>query len=639
MKPQAKTSILLVFFLFSLFINHYSFLSAQAPQKFNYQAVARNGNAILENTILDVKFEILQGSTSGTMVWTETQTGVTTNDYGLFSIQAGSENEISIDWNDGPYFLKVQVDIGTGFQDFGNSELLSVPYALNTQSVSSLEKLDIQGPADMDPDSALFEVKRNDGQTVFAVYNSGVRIFVEEEAGKGSKGGFAIGGFTPGKAETGEYFRVTPDSVRIYLDSTTAKSRKGGFAIGGFTPGKAGEEEQFFSVSTANEASVINPSQARILWYPYKEAFLAGRVLVESPDSVGTNSVATGFESKAIGDYSQALGYQSRAYGDYSTAIGRNSQVTGNSSFAFGYRTFASGTSSLALGDNAKASGYKSYALGYLCTASGLKSYAIGSQNRAVGEVSYAIGHHAAALNNSSMAFGRNAQASGYHSIAIGVSDDSGGYWTDASGSKSIAIGSNCKSKESGSTTLGFWLDNNDSQSTVVGKYNFPAASGTVLLVGNGTSSTNRSNAMTVYENGNVTIAGTLAENSDIRLKTNISSLENVLETLMEINVVSYEFKDTSTHPFGRQIGLIAQEIEPLYPELVSKNNTGVLSLNYSKLSVLLLEGMQEQQETIEYLKAEIDKLKSEKSELALLKEQMRQLQLSMGLLGSMNDE
>ena len=135
--------------------------------------MASDGNTVLENISLDVRFEILQGSTTGEMVWTETQTGITTNDYGLFSINVGSDTEISIDWNNGPYFLKVEVDLGNGFQEFGNSELLSVPYALNTKSVSSLENLDIRGPEDMNPDSALFEVKRNDGQTIFAVYNSG----------------------------------------------------------------------------------------------------------------------------------------------------------------------------------------------------------------------------------------------------------------------------------------------------------------------------------------------------------------------------------------------------------------------------------------------------------------------------------
>ncbi|MEA1897963.1 MAG: hypothetical protein U9N53_09930, partial [Bacteroidota bacterium] len=489
--------------MFSFSHSSLNTLFAQAPQKFNYQAVARNGNAILENASLDVKLEILQGSTTGTMVWTETQTDVTTNDYGLFSIQAGSENEISIDWNDGPYFLKVQVDIGTGFQDFGNSELLSVPYALNTQSVSSLEKLDILGPADMDPDSALFEVKRNDGQTIFAVYNSGVRMFVEEGESKGRRGGFAIGGFTPGKGETGEYFRVTPDSVRIYLDTTTAKRPKGGFAIGGFTPGKDGDEDgdHYFNVFTQSEAGVINPSQPRILWYPKKEAFLTGRVLIESPDSVGTNSLATGFESKSIGDYSQALGYKARAKGNNSTAIGNNANAAGIASYAFGNYAMAQDSGSYAIGSGATASGLRSFALGSTgldlagiaitptmaignyayafgmgSVASGQGAFALGTKNSAIGDYSIAMGYNTQAIGGYSAAIGLNAIASGGVSLSIGNSTTASagsstalGFRTTASGDISTATGYNTTASGDYSTAMGTSNEASGMMSTAMG--------------------------------------------------------------------------------------------------------------------------------------------------------------------------
>ena len=52
------------------------------------------------------------------------------------------------------------------------------------------------------------------------------------------------------------------------------------------------------------------------------------KVLIESPDSVGTNSFASGYDSKSIGDYSQALGYNARAFGDNSTAIGNFANAT-----------------------------------------------------------------------------------------------------------------------------------------------------------------------------------------------------------------------------------------------------------------------------------------------------------------------
>ena len=354
MKSQTPflKSLFFFFFLFSFIMQHSSFniLFAQAPQKFNYQAVAREGNTVLDNITLDARFEILQGSPTGEMVWSETQTGITTNDYGLFSIYVGSEIEISINWNEGPYFLKVEVDMGNGFQEFGNSELLSVPYALNTKSVSLLENLDIRGPEDMNPDSALFEVKRNDGQTIFAVYNSGVRMFVEEGTGKGGKGGFAIGGFTPGKGETGEYFRVTPDSVRIYLDNSDTKGGKGGFAIGGFTPGKDNETVQEYLRVTEDSTRIYIDNTAT---KGRKGGFAIGGFTPGKGNSIDFLNLTPenyfiGHESgKSItgGLYNSFLGYQS----GLSTTDGSNNalfgyqagynNITGSGNLFLGYQT------------------------------------------------------------------------------------------------------------------------------------------------------------------------------------------------------------------------------------------------------------------------------------------------------------
>ena len=62
---------------------------AQAPQGFNYQAVARDGdNAVLANTALDIKIGLFQGSETGTLVWEEIHS-VTTNDLGLFTLTIG----------------------------------------------------------------------------------------------------------------------------------------------------------------------------------------------------------------------------------------------------------------------------------------------------------------------------------------------------------------------------------------------------------------------------------------------------------------------------------------------------------------------------------------------------------------------
>jgi len=188
--------------------------------------------------------------------WEETHSAAT-NEYGLFTIQigdgtrtAGSATEFSdIEWGSFSHFLKVEVNADGSYDDMGTTQLLSVPYALSARSVSSLKSLNIEETTGHNPEEALFEVKNQDGNTVFAVYNEGLRIYVNDNQAKGAKGGFAVGGFKTGKGITNEYMRITPDSIRIYVDSTSAKGSKGGFAVGGFKTGK-GASQEFLRVTT-----------------------------------------------------------------------------------------------------------------------------------------------------------------------------------------------------------------------------------------------------------------------------------------------------------------------------------------------------------------------------------------------------
>ncbi len=117
-----------------LFVNT---LFAQAPPSMSYQAVVRDAAGALINTgTVSIKTSILQGSATGVTVQTETHTA-TTNTNGLASIQIGSINPLSvIDWSNGPYFLKTEIDPtgGSNFTISGVSQLLSVPYALYAAS-------------------------------------------------------------------------------------------------------------------------------------------------------------------------------------------------------------------------------------------------------------------------------------------------------------------------------------------------------------------------------------------------------------------------------------------------------------------------------------------------------------------------
>jgi microcystin-dependent protein len=109
---------------------------AQVPQKMSYQSVLTDAqNKLLINQLVGVRLSVRQGSSTGTVVYTETQTP-TTNATGLMSIELGTgtttDNFSAINWSAGPFFIQSEVDPsgGTAYTISGVNEFLSVPYAL-----------------------------------------------------------------------------------------------------------------------------------------------------------------------------------------------------------------------------------------------------------------------------------------------------------------------------------------------------------------------------------------------------------------------------------------------------------------------------------------------------------------------------
>jgi len=115
---------------------------AQSPRKLSYQAVIRNAQGkLVQNTDVGMRFSILQGSSTGLVVYSETQSAPT-NVNGLVSIEIGNgtteRSFDSINWAMGPYFLKSETDPagGTNYSITGVSQLLSVPYALYAEKAN-----------------------------------------------------------------------------------------------------------------------------------------------------------------------------------------------------------------------------------------------------------------------------------------------------------------------------------------------------------------------------------------------------------------------------------------------------------------------------------------------------------------------
>ena len=114
----------------------------------------------------------------------------------------------------------------------------------------------------------------------------------------------------------------------------------------------------------------------------------------------------------------------------------------------------------------------------------------------------------------------------------------------------------------------------------------------TAFVIGNGTGIDKRSDALVVKFNGETTLAGNLHVNSDARLKSNIVSLGSTLAKLLQIDGKSYTMKKDESEK--QKIGLLAQDIEKVFPELVSESN-GVKSVNYQGLVPVLINALKEQ--------------------------------------------
>jgi hypothetical protein len=524
-------------------------LKAQAPYNFNYQAIVRDGEGnALADQVVSIRVIILQGSPSGIVEYSESHTK-STNHEGLLTLAIGNGVLLSgslsqINWSKGIYFLKIEVDPlgGTAFQEIGTTQLLSVPYALYAEKTNTDSKFEIRGNAQTPSDSALFEVKDKNGLPVFSVYENGV-VVTTNDSTKGGRGGFVVGSRSAAKGKVNDILQLNSDSIRFYIRDVQAKGGRGGFAVGGKTAGK-GNPQDFFSISAGQSAEIINPGQPQVLWYPMKNALLTGLVLVESPDSVGTNSFASGYESKAIGGWSQALGYHAKAAGQYSTAIGKNAVAFSDNSFAFGDNTKAVNTDAYAFGSGAIASGQGSYAFGSqgrnlagnltgnYTSASGTNSFAFGIGTSALGMGSVAIGSNSIASGDFATAIGLGCTASsivgfasgfqctasGNHSntamgeecTATGYAAFAAGWWAVANGNFSAALGQSVKTYGTSSMAFGAFTTANAPASMAIGKGNI-GVSNSLFEIGNGSwndlggvPSGVKSNALTVLTSGKV---------------------------------------------------------------------------------------------------------------------------------------
>lgn len=310
---------------------------AQSPEKMSYQAVIRDAsNNLVTNQAVGIRISILQGSISGTAVYVETQTP-TTNANGLVSIEIGSGTLVSgdftaIDWANGPYFVKTEIDVngGANYTISSVSQLLSVPFSLYARTAERFNESD-----PMFGNSPAARITYSDISNWNSIVSS--QWITSNNHIRYQKGNVGIGNL------------ITP-SARLHIRDI----------------GKGGGNVVFEGhiESSYPGDPPVEGQGTRLMWYPDKAAFRVGHVVDTNwnKDSIGLHSIAMGYDSKASGAYSIALGrstasaYNSLALGEFSTASARRST-------AMGFNSIASGEYSIALGSYARATGENSFAV------------------------------------------------------------------------------------------------------------------------------------------------------------------------------------------------------------------------------------------------------------------------------------
>jgi hypothetical protein len=281
----------------------------------------------------------------------------------------------------------------------------------------------------------------------------------------------------------------------------------------------------------------------------------------------GANTVALGKENWAQGANTVAIGWKNHAAGGGSTALGQENISWGTTNFTAGYQNIA-GDINAPVGTAGSAT-----AIGHGTFASGRSSFSANKYTSATNQASASLGLGTTADNFGMLAVGVN-NASGIGDTSVDPNDYGGYYYAD-----------------------GEYTGTNPGVAFVIGNGDVDSSTGR--------AGDNPSNAFIVNYDGSATLSGDLTVESDSRLKTNITTLGNTLSKLLLIDGKSYTMKSNEAI---EKIGLLAQEVQKAFPELVKQagDAEGTLSINYQGMIPVLINAIKEQQIELQKLKKKL---------------------------------
>ncbi|MFN8208821.1 MAG: tail fiber domain-containing protein [Bacteroidales bacterium] len=652
--------------------------TAQVPQALKYQSVIRDasGNPII-NQLVSLRLSVLQKTESGPSVYSELINKMSSPE-GLLQAEVGLGDPISfksIDWADGPYYMKVELDPagGTSYQLAGISQIMSVPYAFMAGNADYHASMVVRTDPEHPADSALFIIRDRNGEPVFAVYENGVEVTVDEPLAKGGRGGFAVSGRGPGKGLLNPILQVDQDSFRVYLNDS-GKGGRGGFAVGSRAAGKDYAVSHFMQLTPENyfigEESGSNISSGMYnSFLGYRAGYgsttasnnvflgyLAGQNNISGSSNVflGTNCGINNISGGRNAFIGNECGFSNK-YGGDNVFVGNScgsSNIDGSGNVFLGVSAGYKNTSGFAnnfFGDNAGYSNTEGTNNTFIGSSAGY-SNELTSGHIFIGvQAGYAhttgwqniyIGNQSArnlvnGANN--VVFGTLAgseKTAGDVNVLIGAyAGQNGGTGSNnvylgphagrnATGSFNVFIGSSAGYDEAGSGKL--YIANSEAGAPLVFG-DFTAGQ----LVINGIASDNTS-SRNLFVNGSAGGKYGWFNDSDARLKTNIETVPDAIKKVMRLRGVNFTWLNPDAGMEGKQLGFIAQEVFPVLPEVVQLNNDHY-TMEYAAISALLVEAVKEQQQQIAL---QASKIAAQEVEIARLKQMEEQIQNLIKIVG-----
>ena len=597
--------------LFSIILNA---APPPVPQKMSYQAVVRNSsNELLANKTIGMKISILYNTPTGTVVYAETQTPAT-NANGLISIAIGTGTVVdgsftAIEWTQGPHFIKTEIDPagGTAYSITSTSELLSVPYALaamvarnaetiSNNSVTSAKIADgTVGNADLG-EMAVNSAKIQDGSiTTTDLAGDIITTFKIEDGAVGNAdladgsvsftkiadGAVAYAKISSMGAATGDVLKWNgttwthgTDNAGITLPYSGVVNTNVGFVV----INESGIAIEGLATSTSNEGAGTGLMG---------ESRMDGGTGVRALASAVTG---TTYGVRAESKSSNGFGVQGKA----SHTTGNNYGVWGESNSSAGIGVVATNYSS---------TGTTYGVRGIVSSPAGYSGYFTGGQFYVNGKVGFGTNDPSAGLHLKGTAFPES-----FIFLQSAAGEDAGFRLYEGPTAKWHIYNN--------ATAGGLDIYNNGVVNAIFLKQSnayvgMGTTAPTVKLDVNGNARIRSIGSGAYTGVVNRTSDGTLTTaTSDVRMKENIQTLTDGLDKIMQLRGVSFTWK--SNPEYGTRVGLIAQEVEEVIPELVFTNPTdGYKGVNYAEMNAVLIEAVKEQQKLIRDLKDENDRLKT----------------------------